>query len=96
MPYEDDRFDILLSAHFLFLYSDTFDYDFHIETIEEMLRVTKEELRIFPLVDMEGKRYKALDKVIAYLNERGCTTEEIEVDYEFQKNANTYLKVKVK
>lgn len=41
----------------------------------------------------KGIEVEACD--IAYLNECGCITEEIVVDYEFQKNANTYLRVKV-
>lgn len=95
LPYSDNEFDILLSAHFLFLYSEVFDYEFHVQSIEEMLRVTKEEVRIFPLVDMNGQRYENLDKIIYNLNKKGYTTEEVQVDYEFQSNANSLLKIKM-
>ncbi|QGQ45918.1 SAM-dependent methyltransferase [Metabacillus sediminilitoris] len=94
LPFENAEFDILLSAHFLFLYADRLDYQFHIETINELLRVTKEEIRIFPLVDLEGKRYEHLDKIISYLADNGCTVEEMKVSYEFQTNANSMLKIK--
>ncbi|MCJ8007820.1 class I SAM-dependent methyltransferase [Lederbergia wuyishanensis] len=93
MPFEDDEFDILLSAHFLFMYADRLDIEFHIATIEEMLRVTKEEIRIFPLVDLEGKRYEHLDRIIGHLIDNGCLVEEIKVPYEFQANANSMLKI---
>lgn len=96
LPYEDNEFDILLSAHFLFMYSDRLDYQYHIQTINEMLRVTREEIRIFPLINLEGKRYEYLNDVIKYLNELGYITEEIKVDYEFQTNANTMLSIKMK
>ena len=94
LPFKDAEFDILLSAHFLFMYSDRLDYEFHIKTIKELLRVTKEEIRIFPLVDLEGKRYKHLDKLKDYLVDNGCSVEEVNVPYEFQANANSMLKVK--
>ncbi|GAE29343.1 SAM-dependent methyltransferase [Halalkalibacter hemicellulosilyticus] len=94
LPFKDEEFDILLSAHFLFMYADRLDERFHIETLNELLRVTKDEIRIFPLVDLKGKRYEQLDKIISYLIAKGCTVEEIKVPYEFQTNANSMLKVK--
>ncbi|ADU29491.1 hypothetical protein [Evansella cellulosilytica] len=94
LPFKNEEFDILLSANFLFMYSDRLDYQFHIETLTELLRVTKEEIRIFPLVDLEGKRYEHLDKMIHYLTTNGCIVEEVTVPYEFQINANAMLKIK--
>ncbi|MFA9556683.1 SAM-dependent methyltransferase [Evansella sp. AB-rgal1] len=94
LPFKNSEFDILLSAHFLFMYADRLDYQFHMKTLNELLRVTKEEVRIFPLVDLEGKRYVHLDKVISYLTDNGCRVEEVKVQYEFQKNANSMLKIK--
>ncbi|WP_225228778.1 hypothetical protein [Bacillus sp. PS06] len=88
------EFDLLLSAHFLFTYADKLDYQIHIETLNELLRVKKEEVRIFPLVDSKGKRYEELDKLIRYLIDNGCTVEEVKVPYEFQINANSMLKIK--
>ncbi len=93
LPFKDGEFDILLSAHFLFMYADRLDYQFHLKTLNELLRVTKEETRIFPLVDLEGKRYGHLDKLISYLNDKGYTAEEFKVPYEFQANANSMLKI---
>ena len=93
LPFKDAEFDILLSAHFLFMYADRLDYQFHIKTLNELLRVTKEEIRIFPLVDLKGKRYEHLDKLISYLTDNGCTVEEVKVPYEFQTNANSMLKI---
>ncbi|WP_456278782.1 SAM-dependent methyltransferase [Bacillus sp. AK128] len=94
LPFKNEEFDILLSAHFLFMYADRLDYQFHIETLNELMRVTKEEVRIFPLVDLEGKRYNHLDSIISYLIDNGCKIEEVRVPYEFQKNANSMLKIK--
>ncbi|MGJ7921665.1 SAM-dependent methyltransferase [Neobacillus sp. LXY-4] len=93
LPFKDSEFDMVLSAHFLFMYADRLDYLFHIHTLNELLRVAKEEIRIFPLVDLEGKRYEFLDKLIVHLVNCGCTVEEVKVAYEFQVNANTMLKI---
>ena len=51
LPYEPESFDIGLSSHFLLMYTSLW-YDFHIQSITEMLRVCK-EVRIFPIVDLE-------------------------------------------
>jgi ubiquinone/menaquinone biosynthesis C-methylase UbiE len=94
LPFEDNSFDYILSAHFLFTYADRLDYDFHILTLNEMLRVSKDEIRIFPLVDLEGNRYEYLNEIMIYLEDKGCSVEEIKVPYEFQKHANSMLKIK--
>ncbi len=94
LPFKNEEFDILLSAHFLFMYADRLDYQYHIETLNELLRVTKEEVRIFPLVDLEGKKYNHLDELISYLTNIDCTVEEVEVEYEFQENANSMLTIR--
>ena len=93
LPFKDGEFDVLLSAHFLFMYADRLDYQFHLKTLNELLRVRKEEIRIFPLVDLEGKRYEHLDKLISYLADNGFNVEEVKVAYEFQTNANSMLKI---
>ncbi|MFA9557694.1 hypothetical protein ACERII_10350 [Evansella sp. AB-rgal1] len=93
LPYRDEEFDILLSAHFLFTYADRLDYPFHMETLHELLRVTKGEVRLFPLVDLEGKRYEFLDEIICYLQGTGYFVEEIKSRYEFQGNANSMLRI---
>ena len=91
--FKDGEFDLILSAHFLFMYADRFDYQFHISTLNELLRVSKEEIRIFPLVDLEGKRYEFLDQIVSYLEDKGYAVEEVKVPYEFQTNANSMLKI---
>lgn len=94
LPFKDEEFDLILSAHLLFTYADRLDYNFHVSTINELLRVSKGELRIFPLVDVKGKRYEYLDEMKKYLQGKGYTAEEVKVPYEFQRNANSMLIVK--
>ncbi|WYP27295.1 SAM-dependent methyltransferase [Alkalihalobacillus sp. FSL W8-0930] len=94
LPFADQQFDLTLSAHFLFMYSDRLDQAFHLKTIKELLRVTKKELRLFPLVDLEGARYAALDQVKATLIEEGYSVSEVRTTYEFHRNAHTMLVIK--
>lgn len=94
LPFKDGEFDLVLSAHFLFLYADRLDYEFHLNTLLELLRVSSEEVRLFPLVDLEGKRYEHLGKIVSFLKEKGYIVEEQEVEYEFQANAHSMLKIK--
>lgn len=94
LPFKDEEFDVLLSAHFLLMYADRLDYDFHLATLKELLRVTKKEIRLFPLVDLKGERSPYLEPLKKFLTENGCIVEEVKVDYEFQANANSMLTIK--
>lgn len=71
LPFKDNH-DLLLSSHFLFMYSDSLGFQFHLNTIDEMLRVTKEVIRIFPTIDLEGNEYKYLNEIKDHLVNRGC------------------------
>lgn len=95
LPFEDKQFDLVLSAHFLFMYGDRMEYDFHKKTIHELLRVTSGEVRIFPLVDLTGSRYSHLDRLVAELQAEGWLIEERVVPYEFLKNANSMLCIRI-
>ncbi|MGG0188649.1 methyltransferase domain-containing protein [Bacillus rhizoplanae] len=94
LPFQDEEFDVVVSAHFLFMYSNRFDYEFHFDTITELLRVVKKEIRISPCIDLKGDRYEFLDELIEYLRNKGCEVAEVQVPYEFQKNGDTMLQIK--
>lgn len=91
LPFEDERFDLTLSAHFLFTYADQLDLDFHVCTLRELLRVTKGELRIFPTADRSGKRYSQMDELLASVADSGYSVSEVKTAYEFQSGAHTML-----
>jgi len=58
LPFADREFDVTLSAHLLFTYSDpasggllpesAFTLDWHLSAADELLRVTRHELRLYP------------------------------------------------
>jgi len=84
---------MILSAHFLFTYADRLNLDFHLESIGEFLRVVRKEVRIFPLVDLKSNKYSELESIIDYIHTQGWKTEQRTVDYEFQRKANSYLRI---
>lgn len=93
LPFEDNQFDICLSSHFLLLYSDNLSLQFHLDSIKEMLRVSS-EVRIFPLLNTDGKTSVYLPEILTRFNGYWCETRR--VDYEFQKGGNEMLLIKRK
>lgn len=55
LPFDDGEFDLALCSHFLFLYSDLIDTEFHVASILELCRVAS-EVRVFPLLDLTANR----------------------------------------
>lgn len=81
LPFADDEFDFALCGNFLFLYSapesggmmrnSPFDLDFHIRSLRELARVTKGEIRIYPLNGPEVDKHEYLDPVCEALGKQG-------------------------
>jgi len=92
LPFESNQFDLSLSSHFLFLYTENLSLEFHLKSIDEMLRVSK-EVRIFPLLDMNATTSPYVNPVIARFSRKGFTVETVRVNYEFQKGGNLMLKI---
>lgn len=92
LQYADREFDLGLSSHFLFLYSDFFDEDFHFDSICEMLRVCQ-SVRIFPLLTLQLQRSPYIDNTIKRLEQAGCHCEIRKVAYEFQRGGDEMLAI---
>lgn len=88
LPYEAESCDIGLSSHFLLMYT-ALGYDFHIQSVTEMLRVCK-EIRIFPIVDLDANKTDLIKDVIDYF-QKDYNTSIVTTDYEFQKGDNKLL-----
>ncbi len=91
LEFEDDEFDIGLSSHFLLMYTNL-GYDFHIQSITEMLRICK-EVRIFPIVDLDAIKSELITNVINYFKKNHVVEIE-KTDYLFQKGDNKLLVIK--
>lgn len=95
LSFENSSFDLVLSSHFLFLYSEHFDLQFHIDSILEMCRVSKKEVKIFPLLDLKNQKSEYLEPILDELKNKGFETKIVKTNYEFQKGANELLSIKV-
>lgn len=93
LPFDNQIFNLALCSHFLFLYSGQFSADFHCQAIEEMLRVAG-EVRIFPLITLEGRPSPHLEEAFRWLTASGHRYEVQTVDYEFQRGGNRMLKIR--
>jgi len=95
LSFPNDSFDLVLSSHFLFLYSEHFDLQFHIDSILEMCRISKGEIKIFPLLDLKNQKSEYLEAILDVLQDKGFETAILKTNYEFQKGANELLSIKV-
>lgn len=93
LPFEDGSFDLALSSHFLFLYSNQLSEAFHLQALKEMLCVAR-EVRVFPLLALDGKRSVHLDFVMGQLESLGYRTGIQRVPYEFQRGGNEMLTIR--
>jgi hypothetical protein len=91
-PFADHAFDLVLSAHFLFLYDDRLSEEFHRETIRELCRISG-QLRVFPLHGFDADQSEIVDPLVGDLESEGYTTDIREVPFEFQCGANEMLVV---
>ncbi|USQ14984.1 hypothetical protein J2N86_06725 [Legionella lytica] len=92
LPYPDFSFDFALSAHYLFADLEDQTIDFHLNVIRELARVAK-EVRIFPLIDREGKTSELLGPVLLQLQQENYGVEVREVVYHLHKAENAMLRV---
>lgn len=92
LAFANGAFDIALCSHFLFLYSEKFSTDFHLQSIEELCRVAA-EVRVFPLLDLAMETSEHLEPACERLRAKGYTLIIEKVDYEFQKGGNRMLRV---
>jgi hypothetical protein len=90
LNFKDKEYDLALCSHFLFLYSDHYDYQFHSDSIREMLRVSQ-EVRIFPLLTLMLQRSPYVDSIIHEFSEAGYAVSIVKVEYELQKHGNEML-----
>jgi SAM-dependent methyltransferase len=89
----DHAFRLALCSHLLFLYSEQLDLEFHIRSIRELLRVA-DEIRIFPLIALNGAQSPHLDPVMKMLDGSGAQAELVPVPFEFQKGSTRMLRVR--
>ncbi len=92
LPFENKAFDLALCSHYLFLYSDHVSQEQHILSIKELCRVAS-EVRLYPLLSLDGKKSKHLKPVVSALTDNGINVSLEPVKYQFQIGATEMLVV---
>jgi hypothetical protein len=93
LPFPDGAFDLALCSHFLFLYSERLGADFHAEAARELCRVAA-EVRMFPLLSLDGERSPFVHTVSEALAEGGMDVSLEVVPYEFQRGGNQMMRIR--
>lgn len=92
LDFPDHAFELCVCSHFLFLYSDHVDLDFHLAAIKELCRISK-EVRIFPLLKLGTERSPHVEPVSDCFSDAGYKVSQVVVPYEFQRGGNQMLKI---
>lgn len=93
LPFGPHAFDVALVSHFLFTYARQLGLDFHLAGVRELARVAR-EVRIYPLVELEGGPSDLVAPVQAALVEDGLIAEAVPVPYRFIKGATDMLVIR--
>ena len=91
LPFLSESFDLVLCSHLLFLYSAEFDAKTHLSFLRELLRVGR-EVRVFPLLDMDGNPSAHLDNTIQALR-TSTSVELVPLSFEFRSGDSKMLRL---
>ena len=94
LPFADESFDLTLVSYFLFAYQERFSYEFHRDSILEIMRVTRGEARIYPTVTFEAHPSEYLPQLESDPALKSFKFMEIKTDFEFLVNSNSFLRVR--
>jgi hypothetical protein len=87
LSFADGSFDLALC------YSAQFDEAFHRASVRELCRVAA-EVRIFPLLALDGSRSPFVEACVAEARASGAEAEMVKVPYEFQRGGNEMLRLR--
>jgi hypothetical protein len=97
LPFADASFDLTLCSHMLFTWSNVLDAGWHRAALTEMIRVTRREVRVFPLVvQATGEPVPFLADLRSELSEAGYRSRVATVPYRFQRGADRMLVIEAR
>ncbi len=94
LPFADRQFDLTLVSYLLLVYEDQLDYAFHQQSLLELMRVTRGEARLYPIVSFEAKRCTYLDRFKTDPALAHLAFEEVRTDFEFLVGSNFFLRIR--
>ena len=92
LPFSDQRFDLALVSHLLFLYGDDLSLGMHIASLLELVRVAR-IVRVYPLINLDGRPSSHLEGVRCALHARGIPFRLRAAGLGFQRGATHMLEV---
>ena len=92
-PFADGEFDLTLVSYLLFAYQDRFDYEFHRESVLEIIVCDTSAKRAFTRRDFEAQSSEYIPMLQSDPALQAFEFAEIETDFEFLVNSNSYLRV---
>src|SRR5438094_8214370 len=93
LSFADGEFDLTLVSYFLFAYQDRLGYEFHRDSILEIMRVTRGEARIYPTVTFEAQASEYVPMLRSDPALQHFAFTEVKTDLECLVNCNSYLRV---
>ena len=93
LPFGCREVDLAVCSHLLFLYSEQLSEEYHTASVRELCRVA-DEVRIFPLLELGGRRSRHLQAVTDALTDEGYSVAHLPVPYEFQRGGNQMMKIR--
>ncbi|SFE37292.1 Methyltransferase domain-containing protein [Paenibacillus algorifonticola] len=97
LPFGQGTFSLVLCSHFLFLYAEQFDFNFHKQAVLEMMRLCKPggQVRIYPLLSLSWNAYPHMDELLKAVAERGGQAEFMPANLPFIPGSDLFLKIRV-
>jgi hypothetical protein len=94
LSFADGEFDLTLVSYFLFAYQERLGYEFHRDSILEIMRVTRGEARIYPTVTFEAQPSEYVPMLRSDPALQHFVFTEVKTDFEFLVNSNSFLRVR--
>jgi hypothetical protein len=92
-PFADHQFDLALVSYLIFVYEDQLNYQFHKQTLQELMRIARREIRVYPIVTFEAQPSDCLRKIREDSTFAHWNFEIVPTDFEFLRSSNCYLKI---
>lgn len=93
LPFGDGEFELTLVSYLLFAYEAHFSYEFHRDSIMELMRVTRGEARIYPTVTFEAEPSRYVEQLEADPVCEGLRFEIVKTEFEFLVGSNCFLRI---
>jgi SAM-dependent methyltransferase len=96
LPFYDNQFSLVVGSHFLFLYQQQFDEQFHLDAIKELLRVCQPggRIRLYPLIGLDRRPYSKLPQLMEEMQRRGHACSLLPTSFRFLVGATHLLEIR--